>query len=222
MSRSARQWWSLCMLTALAACPNEAAQADDAKPDDSAARSADKQKQGRVSGVIVKVERLSKDGTPEPANDSGTSRKRSKHEQLRLTINTAAVWRDWARDQATESPTQSARKDAAQGANSVGAKGEPEAPQTLVTVEVSARAHIETRFRALDDESSKGKKRPDAVSGRRSSSRRRSAKPTRFERGDLKPGLWVEADFSTKTEHRDASTLTVIRPLADERVPDEK
>src|SRR5512144_602593 len=61
--------------------------------------------QGRASGVIVKVERV-KPGASSGASTDKPDRPRG-HRTLRLTINTAAVWRDWARDQAMQSNSES-------------------------------------------------------------------------------------------------------------------
>jgi len=167
--------------------------AGPARGDDAKVKPASKDDQ-RASGVIVKVDRAqTRDGS----------------EKLILSINTAAVWRDWARDQAAESPRRSARKDARDGAESVATKGEPKDKNTLVKVEVVHDSRIETRFRALDDESKKGDRTP-ATEG--ANTRRRSAKPPQFRMADLKPGLFIETDFGRKDERNVARTLTVIRP----------
>lgn len=164
-----------------------------ARGDDPKVKPASKDDQ-RASGVIVKVDR---------------ARTQDGSEKLILSINTAAVWRDWARDQAAESPRQSARKDAREGAESVATKGEPKDKNTLVKVEVVHDSRIETRFRALDDESKKGDKAPGADTN---NARRDSAKPPQFRMADLKPGLFVETDFGRKDEQNVARSLTVIRP----------
>ena len=66
----------------------------------------------RASGVIVKVEPVTKGATPGSTITDEAKKGRQVPRTVRLTINTAAVWRDWARDQATEDVTKSARKDA--------------------------------------------------------------------------------------------------------------
>ena len=148
----------------------------------------------RASGVILKVEKNEKDRT------------------LRLTINTAAVWRDWARDQTTQGNSESAKKEAEAGANSVATKGEPSDKNNLVLVDLTTDSTVETRFRTLDDESSKGSKDPGTAG-----KKHESAKPTRFQASDLKPGLFVEADFRRDAGRNRTSTLAVIRPVADTR-----
>ncbi len=156
---------------------------------------------GRASGVVTKVEPINPDQRADPRS-------------LRLTINTAAVWRDWARDQATESVYESAKKEAAAGANSVATKGEPQDKNTLVVVDLTPETTIETRFRTLDDESSKGAKTPEAAKGEpKRTERRDSAKPTRFDAKDLKPSLFIETDFRYLTGRNRAATLSVIRPV---------
>jgi len=159
----------------------------------------------RASGVIVKVEPLSRGGS---AARGG----------LRLTINTAAVWRDWARDQVTPDANQSPRKAAERGANSVATKGQPETKDTLVVVQLGPDGKVETRFRTLDDETSKGASTPTAAresSGRAGDARTRAAKPVRFTASDLKPGLFIEADFRRAGGGNQTSSITGIRPVAE-------
>lgn len=153
---------------------------------------------GRAAGVIIKVEPIGRG-----------DRARS----LRLTINTAAVWRDWARDQANQSPSESPKKAAEKGANSVATKGEPADQDTTIVVDLTPETTVETRFRAPEDETGKGAKSPEAAKGE--SGRRDSARPTRFEAKDLKPGLFVEADFRHETAQNRASTVCVVRPVQD-------
>ena len=148
----------------------------------------------RASGVIVKAEK---------AKDQAG--------KLILTINTAAVWRDWVRDQATESARQSPRKDARDGAESIATKGEPRDKDTLVKVEVAKDSRVETRFRAPDDETTKGTKTPDGSGD--ASAQRQSGKPTQFRIDDLKSGLFIEADFRRQDGCNVASAVAVIRPI---------
>ena len=115
----------------------------------------------RASGVIIKVEPIGK-GESSGSKDEGESRKARSHRvSRRLTINTAAVWRDWARDQVINKPTESAKAESAEGANSVATKGEPAAKDSLVVVAIGPQTKVETRFRLVDDETSKGYKTPE-------------------------------------------------------------
>jgi hypothetical protein len=170
--------------------------------------------QGRASGVIVKIERV------KPGASSGTSTDKSDrprgHRTLRLTINTAAVWRDWARDRALQSNSESSNKAADEGANSVASKGEPQDEDTLVVVDLTSATKVETRFRTPEDETRKGSKTPEAARGGSGRAARDDpAKPTHFAAHDLKPGLFVEVDFRHKTGRNRATTVCVIRPVSD-------
>jgi hypothetical protein len=180
----------------------------------------------RASGVIVKAEPLRKEtpSRPESPGDRGTA---ATH---RLTINTAVVWRDWTRDQGGLKPDAPPREVAERGANSVATKGEPRSEDTLVVVDVVASTRIETRFRATTDETGKGSKTPAAAreaaedpateKGRGASSPAAKAKAkakepraTRFLADDLKPGLFVEADYRRKDSRNVATAIDVIRPV---------
>jgi hypothetical protein len=181
----------------------------------------------RASGVIVKVEPVTKGATPGSTITDEAKKGRQVPSTVRLTINTAAVWRDWARDQATEDVTKSARKDAEKGQNSVATKGQPTTPDTTVMVDVGPDTRVETRFRSPTDETSKGAATPeeareedegtsDAAKSKsragKSASKEKEEGP-RFGVGDLKPGLFVEAEYRHLTAQNPASVVTVIRPL---------
>jgi hypothetical protein len=177
----------------------------------------------RASGVILKVEPIAK------ASSVPSSEPREDAQRVRLTINTAAVWRDWARDQESESGRSSAKKEARDGSESVATKGEPRAPESLVVVDLEPNGKVQTRFRAADDETSKGSHSAAAASGNdpdpasqssrtrsRSSEReprRTSAKPIHFTAKDLKPGLFVEVDYHHRRAQNIIDTVAVIRPI---------
>jgi hypothetical protein len=189
---------------------------------------------GRASGVITKVELVQRPSVSDSKTGGRARQDRQARRHLRLTINTAAVWRDWARDQAMESVSQPARREAAEGANSVATRGQPQSNDTLVVIDIAPETQIETRFRALSDESSKGARTPEevvkgdkdlAVGQDRPRSRdsrtpargprTQAAKPTRFTVDDLRPGLFVEVDFQHRndlTQDR-ASSVAVIRAV---------
>ena len=179
----------------------------------------------RASGVIIKAEPVTKGATPGSTITDEAKKGRQVPRTVRLTINTAVVWRDWARDQATEDVTKSARKDAEQGANSIATKGQPVSPDTTVLVDVGPETRIETRFRSSTDETSKGAATPDgareeadpksgAAESRSRAGKSSSAEPgPRFGVGDLKPGLFVEVEFRHVTAQNPASVVTVIRPI---------
>lgn len=170
----------------------------------------------RASGVITKVERVTKGAAAGSTIRKETDAGRNHAATHRLTINTNAVWRDWARDQAQMQDRGSARKDAAKGDNSVATKGEPVDANSLVVVDIGPETRIETRFRSPDDETTKGARTPDAVGGedRKSDGRRKpAADAVHFRASDLKAGLFVEVDFRHVTAQNPASSVTVIRPI---------
>jgi len=178
----------------------------------------------RASGVIVKAEPVTKGATPGSTITEEAKKGRQAPRSVRLTINTAAVWRDWARDQATEDVTKSATKDAEEGQNSIATKGQPATPDTTVVVDVGPDTRVETRFRSANDETSKGaatpeeaRKEDDPTSDADKSETRTKAKSAEkgpsFGVGDLKPGLFVEVEFGHVTAQNPASVVTVIRPI---------
>jgi hypothetical protein len=107
------------------------------------------------------VEPVTKGATPGSTITDEAKKGRQVPPTVRLTINTAAVWRDWARDQATEDVTKSASKDAEEGQNSVATKGQPATADTTVLVDVGPDTRVETRFRSPTDETTKGAAPPN-------------------------------------------------------------
>ncbi len=162
----------------------------------------------RTSGVIIKVEKFQKGADKGSPVSKTTSEHPERRPILRLTINTDAVWRDWARDQAQTKDTGSAKKDAEKGKNSVATRGEPVESNSLAVVDLIDDTKIDTRFRAPDDETSKGSKQPEGV---KSSD---SAKPVDFKVSDLSTGLFVEIDYKHLTAQNLADRVTVIRPIS--------
>jgi len=148
----------------------------------------------RASGVILKVDR------PKTKDSEGSS------SPLKLTINTNIVWRDWARDQSQTKDKGPAEKDARKGRESIGTKGEPSDPNSLVVVVVDPETRIRTRFRSPVDETTTGSEKPD---------RKRSDAPkaVRFHADDLKPGLFVEVDYHRVKSQEVAVRVSVIRPI---------
>ena len=179
----------------------------------------------RASGVIIKAEPVTKGATPGSTITDEAKKGRQVPISVRLTINTAAVWRDWARDQATEDVTKSAKKDAEEGKNSIATLGQPVSADTTVLVDVGPDTRVETRFRSPTDETSKGATTPegareeddttsDAAKSKARVGKTKSAeKGPRFGVGDLKPGLFVEAEFRHVAAQNPASVVTVIRPI---------
>ncbi|HEY2157938.1 MAG TPA: hypothetical protein VGH33_20080 [Isosphaeraceae bacterium] len=168
-----------------------------------------------TAGVVVKAEPVTKAGTP--ATDPAESPR-----FVRLTINTAGVWRDWVRDQTGREP-KSPRAAAAAGEKSIATAGEPRSAETLTTIVVGPDTRIETRYRAATDEVSEGARSPEgaakaeARSDPADTSARRvdrsAAKPVRYTADDLKPGLWVEVHYKDAKSREKATLVRVMRPV---------
>jgi len=214
---------SLATATLVAASGFGLAQEDKGKAKSGSPKSSPSAE--RASGVIIKTEPVTKGATPGSTITDQAKQGQQASRYFRLTINTAAVWRDWARDQATEDVSKSAKKDAAEGANSVATLGQPVSPDTTVMVDVGPSTRVETRFRSANDETSKGATTPEkareeddatsgaAKSGGPSGKSKAAEKGPRFEMTDLKPGLFVEVDFIHVAAQNPASVVTVIRPI---------
>ncbi len=194
-----------------------------------------------AAGVIVKVEPVGKGASPgtvpDRAGKDGTEMPRT----VRLTINTAAVWRDWVRDQATLDP-KSPRRAAADGNKSVATDGQPRSEDTLLVVDLAPETRVETRYRSATDEASQGAKTPGGAAKaeastdpadtskaesepkRKGSSTKPGAdaleeKMARFSVDDLKPGLYVEVDFRHVQATDRASIVRVMRPVGGPQTP---
>jgi len=214
MSQAALRWTVCGLAGAMVALTSVSGPAQEKKAPPKVARQRVDPSAERVSGVIVKVEPIKSGAEPRGA--------------VRLTINTAAVWRDWARDQVSAEGNQSPRKAAERGANSVATKGQPQDKDTLVVVQVSPDSKVETRFRTSTDEASKGASTPAAArdtgagpKGRSPGARQQVARPVQYKAADLKTGLFIEADFRRAGGDNAVSTVAVIRPVSD-TAPTEK
>jgi hypothetical protein len=164
------------------------------------------QKAERISGVITKVE------------EAGSGKAR------RVTINTAAVWRDWVRDQASVKPTGSVEKAAEKGKQSIATKGEPKSPDTLIVVEVGSDAKIEQRYRSSTDERSSGAATTEGAAqaekdqGKTSGASKAQGKSV--EPSALKPGLWVDVECRhTSSDKNQATKVYVLRPVGGPDTP---
>ncbi len=222
-------------VAAIASAPTPAQERGRSKGSDEPKRAGAAE---RAAGVIVKVEPVARGESSGKAADTEAKRGRGRNASRRLTINTAAVWRDWVRDQATDNPSGSTKKAAEKGANSVATKGEPQTPDTVVTVDIGPDTTIETRYRASTDETSKGARTPaearddarDPAEKGRAKGRSRDAGKSRSDSGkaqrlsadDLKPGLFVEVDFRHATAQNVASSVAVIRPVGGPDTPADK
>lgn len=178
-------------------------------------------KEGKVSGVIVKVDDVRRGEADRDSGKSGAAKC--------VTINTAAVWRDWVRDQARVKTDVNPKSAAREGGNSIATKGEPKSPDTLVKVEVCADTKIDTRYRSATDATGAGAKTPaaaaeaekdrrDTSQGNRPDLRSRPGGP-KFTLADLKPGLFVQVEFRPDQKERPASCLSVLRPVGGADIP---
>jgi len=176
----------------------------------------------RVSGVIVKAESIPK-GAKSRSGD--VEREKGSAPTHRVTVNTAAVWRDWVRDQAGVNADASPREQAKRGANSIATRGEPQSGDSLVVIDVGPNTKLRTLFRASTDETSRGARTPAAAveasedpaakkgKGDSSQGEDKRSSITRFEADDLQTGLFVEVDYAHNDARNLASSLAVIRPV---------
>jgi hypothetical protein len=153
---------------------------------------------------------------------SGDGRKSGAY---RITLNTAAVWRDYARDTATEGGT-SASQAAEKGDQSVATKGQPEDRNTALEVDLPAATRAELRYRSQMDETSLGAPtadearelaRRDPQAGDRPKSGgepdRRRGKP--FELDGLRNGLWIKLYYQRDGARNVGTRLIVLEPVRD-------
>ncbi len=182
-----------------------------------------------ASGVIVKVEPMTKGDSSTKVSDPTSKDSKEQPRSVRLTINTAAVWRDWVRDQATATP-KSPQQAANDGNKSIATSGQPESADTLVVVEVTPETKVETRYRSATDEISEGGKTPQdaakaetandpADTSHAKGTPRSNAKPPSFRAEDLKSGLFVEVTFGSDRVKDRASVIRVMRPVGGANIP---
>ena len=158
MGRSSHAWKVCALATLLVASVNHGsawAQARKGEPVTKPKLAIERAE--RASGVIVKVEPIAKVDTDQAKHKDS---KGDKARLVRLTINTNAIWSDWARDQVTANANQTPKKAAEKGAKSVATEGQPESKNSLVVIALTPASKVETRFRTLTDETTKGAKTP--------------------------------------------------------------
>jgi hypothetical protein len=183
-------------------------------------------------GVIVKVDAVAREKKDADASDDDEAKKgRRRNRPVRVSINTAAVWRDWVRDQAIAPQKAAVPPDtgaeAAQGANSVATKGQPKSAPNLVTVEVGPQTRIQVRYRSSTDEASLGSPTPEGAAKAETAPDESDRKAQRRERrkaedvsvDDLKPGLFIEAEFRGARDRHRAVRVTILRPVGGPDTP---
>lgn len=160
-----------------------------------------------AEGVIVEVEKVGDD------KDKDKARQRVK-----ITVNTAAVWSDYVRDEARVKGAESAND----GANSVATKGEPVSPNNVVVAEVGAMTNLSTRFRSSTDETNKGSRTVEGAEKKDGSPasddvkrRPRDKKAPKTVIGDLKVGQFVEVE----AKGGKATRVIVLKPVGGPNTP---
>ncbi len=235
MRRSSRLWTACALSTSLMVLASGAVPAAQQESPAKTRKAKAERPAERASGVIIKVEPIDVASSSRSSTEKGKAGRRESTHSLRLTINTAALWSDWARDQATENGGATPKKAAERGANSVATRGEPVSKDTVTMIHLDPRSKVETRFRSPEDETSKGEKTPaearredsadtakDSAATTSSSSKSSpGAKPIQFKASDLRPGLFVEVDFRHMKSGNLATTVAVIRPVS-RTLPGEK
>lgn len=216
MSQSLHRWKVCALASALVVSIHAPGLAQEPKEAPAAKSTPAINQAERVSGVIVKVEPIASGDSERPKQADSKKAKSARSRLVRLTINTDAVWRDWARDQVTVNATQSPKQAAEKGAKSVATEGEPETKNSLVVIALTPASKVETRFRTLTDETTKGARTAsEARSDEPAHSQSKNAKSPHFAAADLRPGLFVEVDFRRQHGADQASTVTVIRPVSE-------
>lgn len=161
----------------------------------------------KAEGVIVKVEPIGE------SSDEG-----GKSGRVRVTVNTAAVWRDWVRDQTTNKPKDSPKS----GENSVATKGQPVTPADSSTFEVGKKTRLASRFRSSTDETNAGSRTVEKAEKRDGSPEsdkvRTSGKDEKAPKvavSDLKVGQFVEFE----ARKGQADRLFVLKPIGGPDTP---
>lgn len=156
----------------------------------------------KMEGVITKVSKLDEEkGDKEPR-------------YLRITINTAAMWRDYVRDQEGSSSKNAGKT----GENSIATKGEPESPETTFLIEVGPKSHLVTRFRASSDETNQGSRTVEGAEKKEGNSASQDVERTPHDNRapkttltDLKVGQFVEIE----SKEGKASRVCILKPIRD-------
>ena len=158
-----------------------------------------------AEGVIVKVEKVGDDKDKAP-------------QRVKITVNTAAVWSDYVRDEARVKGSESAKD----GANSVATKGEPVSPNNVVVAEVGAMTNLSTRFRSSTDETNKGSRTVEGAEKKDGSPasddvkrRPRDKKAPKTVIGDLRVGQFVEVE----AKGGKATRVIVLKPVGGPNTP---
>ena len=160
-----------------------------------------------AEGVIVKVEKVG------DKDDQDKAPRRVK-----ITVNTAAVWSDYVRDEARVKGSDSAKD----GANSIATKGQPVSPQNVVVAVIGSSTNLSTRFRSSTDETNKGSRTVEGAEKKDGSPasddvkrRPRDEKAPKTVVGDMKVGQFVEIE----AKNGKATRLIVLKPVGGPNTP---
>ena len=204
------RWSTLAAMTILVADSGSVSLAQEKVTKTAKKDVGDRQQKGE--GVIIKVEPIE---VTKNAKDKSSDK---PVRRVKLTVNTAAVWRDYARDQATIS----AKTDAKKGENSIATQGQPAAPESLIIAEVGPDARVVMRYRASTDETNEGsrtvqgaEKKDGTPESSEVKRRPRDEKAPKIHLTDLKPGLFVEIE-SRKGK---ATQVIVLKPVGGPQTP---
>jgi hypothetical protein len=219
------------LLASLPALARQGPGQDDAKakpaPAGSEGTAIDADKIERIQGVILKIEPTRAAGEPAAKGDT-----RSGSGSVLIHVNTAAVWRDFVRDQVVNPSQASGVTQLPQGTNSVATKGQPASTNTSFRVAATPRTPIEGRYRSSTDEQSRGGATPKAAAAAETGQEpttdaAKSARPepkggNSLALQDLKPGLWIEVDAITVAGEKNtgaAYRITVLKPVGGPDTP---
>jgi hypothetical protein len=167
----------------------------------------------RIEGVVIRVEPVGGD----------SERGAGAAHRVKLTINTAAVWRDYVRDTATtreSTPEKAARK----GEESVATKGQPRTAQNLVAIEVTPESRLELRYRGATDERSLGAATAeqarrlatrDADPARGSDDPESAAEGKSARLDQIKPGLFIHVRYRRADQQDRADRVIILEPVRD-------
>jgi len=171
----------------------------------------------RGEGVIVRVESAEKGKSGEKE-----SKDREKVRRVKVTVNTAAVWRDFVRDQASLAGSSDPKKVAEKGENSIATQGQPVSDDTAFVVEVGPETRVQMRYRSSTDETNKGSRTKEGAEKKDGSPESGDVKRSRKDEkapkvvvGDLKPGMFVEVE----SRRGKASSLIVLKPVGGPDTP---
>ena len=147
----------------------------------------------------------------------------AKESSVRVTVNTAAPWRDYVRDQAKAKP----KADGKGGENSIAIKGEPVSPNTTIIVVVNRQTSLANRYRSSTDETSKGSRTVEGAEktggspqGQATKRSPRDEKAPKLLVKDLKVGQFVEVEAKKGRADRLIVLLPVetgLKPKSEEK-----